>query len=94
MVTTQRIHRSICSCNTETFHSWLHWVEIYNGDAIFKRRLPNGARVGASSSHNFHILKLKFGWGKPLAFRIPSMDEVGKVVFFPVAIFMVISMFF
>ena len=83
VVTAQRIHRSIRGCNSDTLHSWLHWVEIYGGDAIFERCLPNGARIGASSSHNFPIFKLNFGWGKPLACRIPGMDDVGKIVFFP-----------
>ena len=83
MVTTQRIHRSIRGCNSETFHSWLHWVEIYGGGAIFEGCLSNGARIGVSSSHNFPIFKLNFGWGKPLACRIPIMDDVRKIVFFP-----------
>ena len=83
VVSAQRIHRSICGCNSDTLHSWLHWVEIYGGDAILERGLPNGARIGTSSSHNFPIFKLNFGWGKPLACRIPSMNDVGTIVFFP-----------
>ena len=83
VVTAQRIHRSIRSCNSDTFHSWLHWLEIYGGDAIFERIVRNGARIGTSSSHNFPIFKLNFGWGKPLACRIPSMNDVGTIVFFP-----------
>ena len=81
--TAERIHGSLISCTNETFHNWLHWLEVYDRDAIFKTCMLNGARIRASSSHNFPIFKVDFGWGEPVVVRLPSADDPGKIIFFP-----------
>ena len=42
----------------------------------------NNARIRASSSHNFPVFKVDFGWGKPLAAQLPSADDPGKIIVF------------
>ena len=81
--TTQRIHRSILACNTDAFYSFLYWLEVYDRDAIFKTCMLNGARIRASSSPNFPIFRLDFGWGRPYVARCPSAEDAGKIIFFP-----------
>ena len=81
--TAERIHRSLISCTNETFHNWLHWLEVYDRDAMFECCSLNNARIRASSSHNFPVFKVDFGWGKPLAAQLPSADDPGKIIFFP-----------
>ena len=81
--TAQRIHRSILACNTDAFFNLLHWLEVYDRDVIFKTCTLNGARLRASSSPNFPIFKIDFGWGKPCVVRCPRVDDAGKVIFFP-----------
>ena len=81
--TAERIHRSLISCTNETYQNWLHWLELYGRDAMFKCCSLNNARTRASSSHNFPVFKVDFGWGKPLAARLPSACDLGKIIFFP-----------
>ncbi|KAH7431496.1 hypothetical protein KP509_08G051600 [Ceratopteris richardii] len=82
-VTANRIHATLESCDYRALNGFLHWLEVHGTDDVFARCMMNGVRLRSSSSARFNVFGVDFGWGPPVAVRIPCMELPGKVTFFP-----------
>jgi hypothetical protein len=80
--TARRIHDSIhLRADNDAFWGFLHCLELR--DAVFHGGMLPSASVRVSSSHNFPVYKVDFGWGKPYVARCPGAEAAGKLIFFP-----------
>jgi hypothetical protein len=82
--TARRIHDSVhLRADNDALWGYLHWLELHGCEAVFRACMLHSTRVRASSSHNFRVYKVDFGWGQAYVARSPSVEDAGKIVFFP-----------
>lgn len=81
--TALRIRQAVKSCTSVAMEGFLNMLELDGAATFFSRTSLNNVRMRVSSSPKFPMYDTNFGYGKPLAVRSASVEELGKIVLYP-----------
>ncbi|KAH7415875.1 hypothetical protein KP509_14G064100 [Ceratopteris richardii] len=78
--TVSRIHRQLAADKGKSINRFMHWLETHDSCVRLSSSFLKYKGVTVGNSQWFPVYEVDFGWGKPVAARVPKVGRDGVLL--------------